>query len=60
MWQTSSRCAQTECVRVSIGARQVWVGDAADDPAGQVRVISVARGDWAGFVAEVRAGRWDR
>jgi hypothetical protein len=45
---------------VSVGSRTVWVGDSTDDPAGTVTVLSVPRPDWAGFVAELRAGRWDR
>lgn len=60
MWQTSSRCAQTECVRVAAGSTRVWVGDSADGPAGQVRVLSVARADWREFVAAVKTGTWDR
>ena len=62
MWITSSKlaCDHGQCVRVSVGARRVGVGDSTSDPAGQVPVLAVERADWQTFLGEVRAGEWDR
>lgn len=55
-WRRSSRCDSGTCVEVSGAAATVAMRD-SKDPDGPV--LKFAEVVWRGFVADVRAGRYD-
>ncbi|MDA3628652.1 DUF397 domain-containing protein [Saccharopolyspora sp. WRP15-2] len=57
-WRKSSRSTQqSACVELAIGESATYIRDTKDRDGGTLRVQQTA---WAGFLGELKAGRFDR
>jgi hypothetical protein len=56
-WRKSSRCVGGDCVEVSFGQDEVALRDSKNIDAG---ILRLSGDDWAAFIDDIRAGRFDR
>jgi hypothetical protein len=55
-WRRSSKCAESSCVEVALAGNLVAVRD-TKTPDGTP--LSYTKGEWAAFIAGVKAGEFD-